>query len=295
MRFSGLRYPKRRSHSLKIEHLFPIQGSAPPLHASNTTNRSALATNTAALQPRAERFSGLRYPKRRSHSLKIEHLFPIQGSAPPLHASNTTNRSALATNTAALQPRAERFSGLRYPKRRSHSLKIEHLFPIQGSAPPLHASNTTNHSALATNTAALQPRAVRFSGLRYPKRRSHSLKIEHLFPIQGSAPPLHASNTTNRSALAVNTAVHFYRGRCALRKQGIRSAESISRNQVWHRAIPGSAPPPAIHQSKKRWIPDCGELRNVGCTPKTLRMRSSVSTSWPVPAATSSALFSRSI
>ena len=225
MRFSGLRYPKRRSHCLKIEHLFPIQGSAPPLHASNTTNRSALAANTAVHFNRGR--SALWEKGIRSAAAVLreqEWYWAIHGSAAPLSLSKNPNAvGALQFHQfATADPDTTEFISR------------------------FGCLNTTNRSALATNTAALQPRAVRFSGLRYPKRRSHSLKIEHLFPIQGSAPPLHASNTTNRSALTANTAMHFNRGRSTLWEEGIRSAAAVSREQEWYWAIHGSACAPTV-------------------------------------------------
>ena len=76
-------------------------------------------------------------------------------------------------------------------------------------------------------------------GAKYPKCRTALREQPFAFSISGSAPPLHAPDTTNRSALAANTTVHFNRGRSALWEQSIRSAEQHCGNSHLHFRFPG--------------------------------------------------------
>ena len=171
----------------------------------NPENRSALASNTTVhFKRRAERLSGTKYPKRRKLMCWENRSTRCKEVLPPLHAPNTTNRSALASNTTVhFKRRAERFSGTKYPKRRKFQVdqtpahvdsskcsapepveKTQRVvgalqFPQFATADPgpmefisrFGCLDTTNRSALASNTTVhFKRRAERFSGTKYPKR-----------------------------------------------------------------------------------------------------------------------------
>ena len=199
-----------------------MQGSAPPLHAPNTTNRSALAANTAV------RFNRGRSALWEQSIRSTEINFAEPGAA----SDDSTKCSApepveKPDAVGALQ--FPQFATLLLVPQNSSAASDAEIPQIAAPSPLIPPCTSTEGGALCGNRVSEVPKI--------------DVVGELIYSMQGSAPPLHAPNTTNRSALTSNTAVHFNRGRSALREQRIRSAESISRNQVSHRTIPRSAPP----------------------------------------------------